>query len=378
MNYALILSGGSGTRLWPLSRRARPKHLIRLAGARPLLEQTLDRLDRLIPPDRRYLITIPEQAPLVRDMARDRAVGIMIEPMGKNNLFPMALTTRLISESDPEAIIAFLPSDHSIAEPEKLKSSLGLAFDVARKGWIVTLGIPTRHPETAYGHIHIGDEISGYENRNYKVYEVKKFREKPDEKLAEQYYESDEWYWNGGIFIYSAMAMMDLISKAQPELADILDQLSGVLARESPTMEKPVFDWAASTEIHEAYDNLPKKFQTSIDYALMEKADRVATIPVEMGWNDLGSFAALADLVDADDNNNRVGPRRDGEEPRVLLPGSTDTAVFPGKRTIVCMDCHDLIVVDTNDAVLILPRKSSKDVRSIVDKLKDRGWKDLL
>jgi len=378
VNYALILSGGSGTRLWPLSRRARPKHLVHIAGSKPLLEQTLDRLDGLIPPERRYLITIPEQAPLVRDMARGRAVGILIEPKGKNNLFPMALTTRLISEIDPEARIAFLPSDHSIAEPDKLKSALELAYDVAAKGWIVTLGIPIRHPEPAYGHIHIGDEIPGYENRGFDVFKVQSFKEKPDEKLAEQYTSSDEWYWNGGIFIYSAMAMMDLISRAQPELAETLDQLAGVLARKTPTMDKPVFDWEASMEINEAYKNLPKKFQTSIDYALMEKADKVATIPVEMGWNDLGSFTALADLLESDDNENRIGPRPDSEEPRVLLPGTTNTAVFPGKRTIICLDCHNLIVVDTNDAILILPRESSADVRSVVEKIKDRGWKDLL
>jgi mannose-1-phosphate guanylyltransferase len=174
------------------------------------------------------------------------------------------------------------------------------------------------------------------------------------------------------------MAMMDLISKAQPELTELLDQLAGVLVRENPTVDKPVFDWEASTEINEAYKNLPKKFQTSIDYALMEKADKVATIPVEMGWNDLGSFTALADLLEPDDKDNRVGPRSDGEDARVLLPGSTDTSVFPGKRTIVCLDCHNLIIVDTNDAILILPHESSADVRSVVEKLKDRGWKDLL
>jgi mannose-1-phosphate guanylyltransferase len=378
VNYALILSGGSGTRLWPLSRRARPKHLVSLAGGKPLLEQTLDRLDGLIPPERRYLITIPEQAPIVRDMARGRAVGIIIEPAGRNNLFPMALSTRMIGERDPEARIVFLPADHSIGQPEKLREALELAIDVAEEGFIVTLGIPPKYPEPNYGHLQKGDEIPGFGNRPFDVYEVKAFREKPSLDVARQYAESADWFWNGGIFIYSAATMLDLISEVQPQLADLIEQLAPVLAAGSPSLKSPVCDWAAAVEIFEAYRTLPKKFQTSIDYALMEKAAKVATIPVDMGWNDLGSFAAFADLIEPDERDNRIAPRADGEEARVLLPGCRNTAVFPAKRTVVCLDCNDLIVVETPDAVLIVPRDSSGQVRDIVSQIRERGWIDLL
>ncbi len=378
MNYALILSGGSGTRLWPLSRRARPKHLIRLAGGEPLLEQTLDRLNDLIDPAQRFLITIPEQAPIVRDSARGKAAGIIIEPVGRNNLLPMALSTRMIADRDPDACIVFLPADHSIGQPDKLKRSLRTAFAVANEGYIVTLGIPTRHPEPAYGHIQKGDPIPGFEDGEFRAYDVKSFREKPPLELAEEFAKSDEWDWNGGIFIYSTTTMLDLIQHVQPELMEIVNTLASTLSKADPTLENPVLDWAASPEIDEAYKNLPPRLQTSIDYALIEKADKVATIPVDMDWNDLGGFAALADLIDSDDDGNRIIPKADGTESRTLLPGCKNTAVFPGKRTIICLDCEDLIVVESSDALLILPRESSAKVREVVDRIIQRGWNDLL
>ncbi len=379
MNYALILSGGSGTRLWPLSRRARPKHLINLAGGKPLLEQTLDRLGDLIPADRRFLITIPEQAPIVRDAARGRAMGIIIEPVGRNNLFPMVLSTKIIAERDEDARIAFLPADHSMTAPEKLGQALSIAFDVAEEGYIVTIGIPTRYPEPNYGHVQKGDRIAGYDDRDLPVYEVKSFREKPPMETAEEFAGSDEWYWNSGIFVFSATAMMDLVLKMQPELARMVNDLAHVLLKSDSTLANPVIDWEADEEIRDAYINLPQKFQTSIDYALMEKADRVATIPVDMGWSDLGGFAALDDLIEPlEDETNRVAPRMDGGDPRVILPGCRDVTVFPGRRSIVCLDCEDLIVVDTPDALLILPKDSSGKVRDVIDLIKQRGWSDLL
>jgi len=379
VNYALILSGGSGTRLWPLSRRARPKHLISLAGGKPLLEQTLDRLDGLIPPENRYLITIPEQAPIVRDTARGKAVGIIIEPEGVNNLLPMALSTRLIAEKDPEASIAFLPADHNLTHPEKLREALALAYDVAMEGYIVTIGIPTRHPETNYGHVQKGEDIPGFKDRDYPVYKVKTFTEKPPQDVAQEFHSSDDWFWNGGIFIYSAWFMLELISREQPELFKLVNDLTETLIKTEASLENPVIDWESEEAISEAYKTLPAKLRTSIDYALMEKADRIATIPVEMGWSDLGGFSALADLIETvDDEGNRIAPGQGDEESRVLLPGCENVTVFPGRRAVICFECEDLIVVETPDAVLVLPRDKSKDVRDVVDRIKHEGWYDLL
>jgi len=352
---------------------------MRLAGEQPLLEQTLDRLDGLIPPQNRYLITIPEQAPIVRDIARGKAVGIIIEPMGRNNLFPMALTTRLIAERDPEAVIAFLPADHSLAQPEKLRAALDLASRVAMKGYIVTLGIPTRHPEPNYGHVRKGEEVRGFENAAFPVYNVMTFREKPPLEIAEEFHSSEEWYWNSGIFIYSASTMLDLISREQPGLYETVTNLAPTLTKTESSLTRPVIDWETEETIAEAYKTLPAKYRTSIDYALMEKADKVATIPVDMGWNDLGGFNAVADLMEpVDDDGNRIAPAKSEDEPRVLLRGCKNVSVFPGRQAVVCLDCEDLIVVDTPDAVLVLPRDSSRSVRDVVDEIKNRGWTDLL
>ena len=378
MNYALILSGGSGTRLWPLSRLSRPKHLISLAGGDPLLSYTLARLDGLIEPEQRFLVTIPEQAPVVRDMARGLAAGIIIEPAGRNNLLPLSLACKMLADRDPEAMIAFLPADHHIQQPDALRSALTLAFDVASKGYIITLGIPTRHPEPNYGHVLIGSELPGYENRDRKVYSVEKFVEKPSDEVAEKYHRDEKVFWNGGIFVFKASTMLDLISRVQPELFKTISDLAGTLSGLKFSLDRPVCDWEAIKGIHDAYLNLPKKLQTSIDYGLMEKAEKVATIPIEMGWNDLGGFAALAGLTEADKNGIRIAPRADGGAARVLTPGSKEVTVFPGKRAIVCLDCENLIVVDTPDSLLILPASSSSKVRDLVDQIKQKGWQDLL
>ncbi len=379
MNYALILSGGSGTRLWPLSRRAKPKHLINLAGGLPLLEQTLDRLDGLIPPENRYLITIPEQAPIVRDIARGKAVGIIIEPVGRNNLLPMALSAKIIAERDPDACVAFLPADHSITQPEKLTQALGVAFEAAGSGNIVTIGIPTRHPEPNYGHVKRGKAIDGFSDGEFPVFEVELFREKPPLEEAREFHESDSWYWNGGIFIFSVSTINDLISRVQPELASLVNELKESLTRIEPSIDNPVIDWESDELIREAYTNLPNKFHTSIDYALMEKAESVATVPVEMGWSDLGGFAALSDLIDpVDDEGNRIALGAGDIESRSILDGCSNVSLFPGKRAVICIDCDDLIIVETPDALLVLKKDSSSRVRDIVDSVQSRGWADLL
>ncbi len=377
MNYALILSGGSGTRLWPLSRRARPKHLIPFGGGPTLLEQTLDRLDGLISPNRRYLITIPEQAPIVRDAARGKAVGIIIEPMGVNNLFPMALSTKMIADRDPDAKIVFLPSDHTIDHPGKLRDALECAFEVAADDYIVTLGIPTDHPEPNYGHVRRTEPIEGYEGKTCPAYAVAKFHEKPNLETAEQYTSDNDWFWNGGIFIFSAAAMLGYIERLQPELHAIVSKFAPVLAQANPKMDSPVIDWSSSAAISEGYKNLSPELRTSIDFAIMEKADKVATIPVEMGWSDLGGFKALAELEEADSDGNRVIVPGLDEHTRVLMPGSKNCSVFPGKRVVVCLDCEDMIVVETSDAVLVLPSRSSRRVKEVVDRLQENRWTDL-
>ncbi len=378
MNYALILSGGSGTRLWPLSRLARPKHLIPLAGGPTLLEQTLSRMDDLIPPERRYLITVPEQAPIVRDVARGSAVGIIIEPMGRNNALPMALSTKMLADRDRDARIVFLPADHSIAHPDKLRRSLERAIEVAGEGYIVTLGIPTAYPEPNYGHVQCAEHIPGFEGGEFPAFRVQRFHEKPPLQVAEEYTSDDNWFWNGGIFIYSAVEMLKLIERHQPELHKIVTDLAPVLTHAKPTLDSPVIDFAASSVIQACYRDLPLKLQTSIDFAIMERAEKVATIPVEMGWSDLGGFAALADLFPHDSDGNRVVAEDAGESLRIITPGSKGVSVFPGKRTIVCLDCADLIVVDTGDALLILPKESSRRVRDVVEEIRERKWNDLL
>jgi mannose-1-phosphate guanylyltransferase/mannose-6-phosphate isomerase len=378
VNYAIILSGGSGTRLWPLSRRARPKHLISLTGGPTLLEQTLDRLDGLIPSEQRFLITIPEQAPIVRDLARGRALGIIIEPMGRNNVLPMALSTKMIYARDPDAFMVFLPADHNIEHPDRLRDAVNKALEIAAQGYIVTLGIPISRPEPSYGHLLAGDPVPGFEKGDYPGFVVQRFHEKPPWEKAEKYSKSAGWFWNGGIFIYKAATMLELIEKHQPELAKLLKEQAPSLGMAKPSLANPVIDWAASVAISGVYKDLPVQLRTSIDFALMERAEKVAVVPVDIGWDDLGGFKSLSELLDPDAEGNRVASRQDKGETHVLMTGCENVSVFPAKRTIVCLDCHDLIVVDTADAVLVLPRESSGRVGEVVEQLRQRGWNALL
>jgi mannose-1-phosphate guanylyltransferase len=378
VDYALILSGGSGTRLWPLSRISHPKHLISLAGAEPLLSQTLHRLDGLIPPERRFLITVPEQAPLVRDMARDRAVGIIIEPVGRNNLLPMALATKMIYDRDKDANIIFLPCDHHINHPDKLRQALKSALKAAGAGYLATLGIPTAHPEPHYGHVKKSFEITKLRTGEMKAYQVEKFHEKPPQEIAERYTGDESWFWNGGIFIFSAATMLYHIEIHQPQLYEIITEVDQDLRKPNPALKKPVIDWTGYDLILNAYTNLPENLKTSIDYAIMEKADKVATIPVEMGWSDLGGFGSLSRLLEKDEQDNRIAHLAGEAEERVIFHGSKNVTAFPSRRAIVMLDCEDLIVVDTHDAILVLPRSSSRKVGEIVKELKSRGWNDLL
>jgi mannose-1-phosphate guanylyltransferase len=284
----------------------------------------------------------------------------------------------MIADKDPDATIIFLPADHSIQHPEKLKAALQRAVAVANQGFIVTLGCPTSHCEPNYGHVLRGDPLPGFEDGEFPAFSVKQFHEKPPSEEAEKYTQSDDWYWNCGIFIFRAEIMLDLIANKQPELARIINTHRASMSLAQPTMENPVIDWAASTAISDEYKKLQPQLRTSVDFALMERADKIATIPVEMGWSDLGGFAPLAELIEPDESGNRIGPKQGAGEAYVLLPGSRNVSVFPAKRTIVCLDCKDLIVVDTPDALLVLPKGSSRKVGEVVELLRQRGWNTLL
>lgn len=342
--HAIILAGGSGTRFWPVSRRARPKQLLSLIGETSMIEQTLARL----PDPRRAWIVVGE--PL---LAATRATlpdldddAWVVEPMARNTAPAIALAALRAQDELDDEIVAVFPSDHAVTRPDVFRSALAEAEKGAKEGKIVTLGIEPTRPETGYGYIR-------YADGDGPVLKVDAFVEKPDLATAQKYVDAGNYAWNAGIFVFRPSVVLDEIERQQPELYEQLARISEASGdRESV--------------VRDAFEKMPS---ISFDYAVMEGARNVAIVPVEMGWSDLGHWAALPDVLEPDENGNIT-------KGDALLHDVTGSTVWSETgRTVACVGVEDLVVVDTEDAVLVLPRSRAQDVRAIVAMLEesDRG-----
>jgi mannose-1-phosphate guanylyltransferase len=346
--YPVVIAGGSGTRFWPLSRKARPKQFLALATDRPLIVETVDRLKGLATPARTYVVCGPVHARAVRRLLpRLPAGNVVVEPIARNTAPAIGLATLHVQARDPEGVLAVLPSDHHVADVPAFQSVLRRAADVAQSGALVTIGIKPTRPETGYGYVQIGQPIGGGASR------VRAFVEKPDAPTAERYLASGEYLWNGGIFVFTARAMREAISRHLPELGAVLDRIAPTLGTRR---------YAAALRKH-----FPTAPSVSIDYGVMEKASDIAVVPADVGWSDVGSFAALPEVRPADPEGNVVVGRG------AILVDSAGCVVVGSGRPLGLVGLRDLVVVDAGDAVLVVPRDRSQDVRAVVQALKARG-----
>jgi mannose-1-phosphate guanylyltransferase len=343
--YPVVMAGGSGTRFWPLSRVRRPKQFLPLSSERPLLLETVGRLKGLAPLGQTYVVCGPVHAPLVRRLLPRLPVrNILIEPVARNTAPAIALATWAISAADPDALLAVLPSDHHVSNPKGFRDVLQQAARVARNGDLVTVGIQPTRAETGYGYIRLGAPLAD------GAYRVAAFVEKPDPVTAAEYVASKEYLWNGGIFVFTAAAMKEAMERHLPKVADVMQKLAPRLGTRG-----------LAAQLARVFPRLPSM---SVDYAVMEKARNIAVVPGDFGWSDVGSFAALAEVRDTDANGNVVV----GKESLVL--DSAGCVVLGEGRTVVVLGMRDTVVVDANDAVLVLPKERSQDVRQVVEALK--------
>ncbi|MCB1022437.1 MAG: mannose-1-phosphate guanylyltransferase [Bryobacterales bacterium] len=352
--HAVILAGGRGTRFWPRSRTAMPKQLLPVVGELSLLQQTVHRVRDLIPPERVWVIT----SELLRTKVRKQLPGvpasqIVAEPEGRNTAPAIALAAALIAQQNPDAVMAVLPSDHLILDEPRYLGVLESAARAASADKLVVLGIQPRYAETGYGYIEFPEGVKA--GRKTAV-EVVSFREKPEQAVADEFVQAGNFYWNSGQFLWRAGTILDAVKAHLPKT------YAAVASLPAPNSSK------FKAALAKSY---PKTDKTSIDYGILEKASNIAGFPCkDFGWNDVGSWEAVYQLAPKDPRGNAA------DTPVELLDASGNYVDAPGKF-VALVDVHNLIVVDTKDALLICPRAEAQKVSALVKALEKSGWDKL-
>ena len=351
MYYALIMAGGVGTRLWPLSRRHRPKQSLRLVGERTMFEHAVDRLAPLFQPEQIFVVTGAEHVEALAAQAPDLPPeNFIIEPEGRGTAPCIGLGTIHLRRQDPEAIMAVLTADHFIADTARFRRVLVAAAQVAEEGHLVTLGIAPSSPSTGFGYIKQGESLGTVEG--FPVFRAERFTEKPSPETALHMVESGEYSWNSGMFIWRVDRILEEFQRQMPEFYVQLAEIEATLG----------------TSGYEATLNRvwPQVTKQTIDYGVMEGAEDVTVIPVDIGWSDVGSWTSLSELLPADEGANVVvGPH--------VGIDTHDTLVFGRKRLIATIGLEGLVIVDTEDALLVCPREREQEVREIVRQLEESG-----
>lgn len=351
--YALILAGGGGTRLWPLSRKQTPKQILALTEERSMFQVSVDRLSGLFPADQIYVASgLSMTAALQRQALKIPSENFIVEPYARDNAAAVALSMAVIAARDPDAVVALLTADHHIGSPAKFRETLKAANEMAQKGHIVTLGIQPTFPSTGFGYIQRGELLT--QSHGMDVYNALGFKEKPNYETAISFLSAGTFSWNSGMFIWSARKAMAEFERQRPETFALLETLK-------PAIDQPEYD----SVLAHVWEQMPR---ISIDYAIMEKATDVAVIPVDIGWSDVGSWSALYEVLTLDEHGN--GIRGDAE--KAILVDSTHTLVFGenGGKLTVGIGLDGIVIVDTPDALLVCHRDHAQKIRQVVDHLK--------
>lgn len=353
--YALILAGGRGTRFWPRSRKKTPKQLLALFGGQTLLQETAARLRPLVPPERTWVLTSEElRAAIARQLPEIPRRQIVAEPAPCNTAPCIGLAAQILGQMDPEAVLGIFPADHRIEKAGRFRRLAAAAYRAAGKHCLVVIGIRPRWPETGYGYIEFPEGVTP---GGAEAVPVLRFREKPDLETARQFVAAGRFYWNSGMFFWRAQVFLEAFRQCLPRTASLLAALPRFGCR------------AFRQELKRVY---PRAENISVDYAVLEKASNVVGLVAEdIGWNDLGSWNAVYEVMPKDGRGNVI--RSDA----LLIDAGGNYVEAPGKL-VALVGLSDLVVVDTPDALLIVPRARAQQVGEVVKRLQAERRHELL
>lgn len=404
--YVVIPAGGAGTRLWPLSRENHPKFLLDVTlQGRSLIQATWDRLLPLSSPERLTVVAGPGHVKSIQEQLPDlQPRNLFCEPGPKDSMAAIGLAAAILAQRDPDAVIGSFAADHMISGDDAFLSAVSEAVQVAQKGYLVTIGIAPSHPSTGFGYVRLGDRIGIPEAPNARL--VSSFKEKPDARTAAAYIATGSYRWNAGMFVTKASFLLELLREYKPELAEGLTRVAAVWDDEArrnkileemwPTLEKIAIDHAVAepAALEGRVAVVPATFGTYVSH------DKLRTGLIggggATGWDDVGDFSSLAELLPAEANQPRILgdsglgaslidllllslPTRTHAPPIVLTEQVAGGIVVPGSgRLVACLGVDDLVIVDMPDTLLVTTRARSQEVKRLVKKAKDAGWRRLL
>lgn len=347
--YAVIMAGGGGTRLWPKSRENHPKQMHALTSLKPLVQEMTERLERIVGEDHVYIITNSHHRHAIASVMPHVASRILVDPYRRDTAACIGLAAVYLSKVAPDAIMGVFASDHFIGLEDRFAGVVLAAERLAQDGHVVTIGIRPTGPETGYGYIEAGDAFA--DMGDHKALKVVRFVEKPNREKAEEYLAAGNYFWNSGMFVWSIPTVLNLFEKHLPDTYARLMRIR---------------DAIGTPDEREIVDSEYKEMQRiSVDFGIMEKLDDLLVIPGDFQWNDIGSWATVCDIADKDGDGNACKTRHIGIDTHgCLIVGAED-------KIVATIGVEDLIIVDTDDALLICRRDRAQDVKKVVDKLKE-------
>jgi mannose-1-phosphate guanylyltransferase len=353
--YSVIIAGGTGTRLWPLSRARYPKFLHALTGSdSSLLQATANRLTELSPAERTYVVTgVAHAAAISRQLPQILEPNILAEPTQRDSCAAIGLAAAVIAQRDPEAVIGVFSADHLVGDQQRFTEVIEKAAEVADRGFLVAVGIEPTRAEEGFGYLRMGEEVQP------GVALVAEFKEKPSREIANAYLEAGGYLWNAGMFVFRADIFLEELGRHKPALRDALTRIGQ--AWDSDGREQTIDEFWGGLET------------ISVDYAVMEPCavgGRLVAVPADFPWSDIGDFHSLGESLPNDDTDNLVLP---GSDQVVLRDVKSSVIVSTTGRVIAVVGMDELVVADTNDALLICPRGRAQEVKLVIESLRQRG-----
>lgn len=354
--FNVIMAGGGGTRFWPISRQANPKQLLNLSGVDTLINETIDRISSISEKENLYIVTNETQSELLKETVKDKCIheNVLQEPSARNTAAAIGFAAFSIMKKHGDGIMCVYPADHYIKDEDGYVKIINDAIKVASESdKLVTIGITPTFPSTGYGYINFTKEEC-YNNVSYKVLE---FVEKPNYEKAKEYVQSQKYVWNSGMFVWKVSKILEDFKRYLPKVYEKLEQLSNYIGTDKE-----------DEMIKKIYPTIPS---ISIDYGIMERSDDVVVVPGEFGWNDVGSWDVLGAIYDTDEQGNI----KRGE---TITINTENSVVYSEDKLIATVGIKDLIVVSTEDSVMVCRKENAQDVKLIVEKLKEEGKKKYL